>query len=437
MNLNGAIVAAAVFVEASNNANPTFYEGTYGSMSGSNGTTTITINTNALAELHGTNSYTGITKVVGILRVFGAASLSAASTLNSGGSTGDPSTLNLATADNGYTMNQLSIGGTMHFSGPSSGLATITFTNGGNMGVTGSAAIKNLTVSNNVTVIVNGTGTNFNLMSPLTVTNRDIHFDAYGSGAFIFNVPITDVTTNATAIANGNIAGISLYQATANGLVVFNGNNNYQGPTTNNGATLLINGDSSGATNVVVINSGGTLGGSGKIGGATTLNSGAFGTNYYVGAASKLTFTNALTLNGNTMYVGTASALGAGDYLLWTNPAATISGSFNATPVIGGAGLTGTGTIVTTNNNAVILHVVASSGLKPKFGGISKSGTSLTLNVTNGTPNGPWTLLQSTNLTLPLIQWQTNRIGFYDGSGNLTTNILNTATNPLEFYILK
>jgi len=31
----------------------------------------------------------------------------------------------------------------------------------------------------------------------------------------------------------------------------------------------------------------------------------------------------------------------------------------------------------------------------------------------------------------------TNRTGNYDGSGNLTTNILNVATNPAAFYLLK
>jgi hypothetical protein len=31
----------------------------------------------------------------------------------------------------------------------------------------------------------------------------------------------------------------------------------------------------------------------------------------------------------------------------------------------------------------------------------------------------------------------TNTSGFFDGSGNMSTNILNTATNGQEFYILK
>jgi hypothetical protein len=73
----------------------------------------------------------------------------------------------------------------------------------------------------------------------------------------------------------------------------------------------------------------------------------------------------------------------------------------------------------------------------PRITHISLSGTALSLSATNGTPGGPWTLLQSTNVALPLSQWQTNRAGSFDGSGNLSTNIVNTATNRQEFYILK
>ncbi len=61
----------------------------------------------------------------------------------------------------------------------------------------------------------------------------------------------------------------------------------------------------------------------------------------------------------------------------------------------------------------------------------------LTLAATNGTPDGSWILLQSTNAGLPLSQWQTNTMGTFDGSGDLSTNILDTATNGQEFYILK
>ena len=73
----------------------------------------------------------------------------------------------------------------------------------------------------------------------------------------------------------------------------------------------------------------------------------------------------------------------------------------------------------------------------PIIQAISVSGNGVGLRVTNGVPNGTWVLLQSTNLLLPLSQWPTNRTGTYDGGGNLSTNLLNAATNPMIFYRIK
>jgi hypothetical protein len=73
----------------------------------------------------------------------------------------------------------------------------------------------------------------------------------------------------------------------------------------------------------------------------------------------------------------------------------------------------------------------------PHITGIHVSGTALSISATNGKAGGLWILLQSTNVTLPLIQWQTNLTGNFDGGGNLSTNIVNTATNRQEFYIFK
>lgn len=74
----------------------------------------------------------------------------------------------------------------------------------------------------------------------------------------------------------------------------------------------------------------------------------------------------------------------------------------------------------------------------PHLTNIKVSGAGgLTLSATGGTPNGVWVLLQSTNVALPLNQWRTNTTGTFDGSGNLSTNILNATTNPQDFYVLK
>ena len=61
----------------------------------------------------------------------------------------------------------------------------------------------------------------------------------------------------------------------------------------------------------------------------------------------------------------------------------------------------------------------------------------LTISATNGKPGGSWALLQSTNVALPFNQWQTDATGTFDGSGNLSSNILDAVTDTRSFYILK
>jgi len=81
--------------------------------------------------------------------------------------------------------------------------------------------------------------------------------------------------------------------------------------------------------------------------------------------------------------------------------------------------------------------VKVASAAPPQLTGIHLNGTTVSLTATNGSPGANWTLLQSTNLSLPLSQWDSNRIVTFDGSGNLSTNITGTGTNSREFYILQ
>jgi|ERR1017187_4319282 hypothetical protein len=93
-----------------------------------------------------------------------------------------------------------------------------------------------------------------------------------------------------------------------------------------------------------------------------------------------------------------------------------------------------TGSTFTTGSGQII---VGNGQPPPHITSIRLSGTSLSISATNGSTGGSWTLLQSTNLALPLSQWQTTCAGNFDGNGNLSTNIANTTTNGREFYILK
>jgi hypothetical protein len=95
-----------------------------------------------------------------------------------------------------------------------------------------------------------------------------------------------------------------------------------------------------------------------------------------------------------------------------------------------------TGSTVNVGSGQIIVGSIVPPS-SPHITGIHVIGTGLSLSATNGTPGGLWILLQSTNVALPLSQWQTNTAGNFDGSGNLSTNLVNTATNLQEFYILK
>ena len=122
------------------------------------------------------------------------------------------------------------------------------------------------------------------------------------------------------------------------------------------------------------------------------------------------------------------------------------AGNFNYQPASGTVLPVGTNllTVVFTPNNTNyttvtngVPLVVTAAPLSPNITSIGLNGTGLSLAVTNGTPGGAWALLQSTNIALPLNQWPTNLTGTFDDSGNLSTKLLNAATNTQEFYLLK
>jgi fibronectin type 3 domain-containing protein len=95
------------------------------------------------------------------------------------------------------------------------------------------------------------------------------------------------------------------------------------------------------------------------------------------------------------------------------------------------------GSSTQTGDSPEVSATVISSS-PPHITGIQLSGTSLSITATNGTAGGMWTLLQSTNLALPISQWTPVLTNTFDGGGsiNLTTNIVNPA-NPRDFYILE
>ena len=187
-------------------------------------------------------------------------------------------------------------------------------------------------------------------------------------------------------------------------------------PINVNYGTLLLNGNWASEIGTWTVTNGATLGGGGSIGGAVTLLSGALATNI---VTSPLTFSGTLTLNGNAMNVSTLTTLAAGDYLLWTNTSAGITGSF-ASVTVGGAGVSGTPSIVTTASS-VVLHVDAPAG-----------PTTLT-NSLISTVSGPALVLSWPNGQGWLLESQTN--GLSTGLGNnwvTNTGAISPFTNPID-----
>lgn len=92
-----------------------------------------------------------------------------------------------------------------------------------------------------------------------------------------------------------------------------------------------------------------------------------------------------------------------------------------------------------TNNLLVNGTISLPNGAAPKIGSISISNPNIVLNATNGTPNGPITVLTSTNLALLFTQWLVATNGNFDGLGNFSCTITNgfNANSPQRFYLLQ
>lgn len=91
---------------------------------------------------------------------------------------------------------------------------------------------------------------------------------AVAAGTFSFDV--ADVVEGNDLLVSSNIVGGDITKSGA-GTMELTGSNTYAGTTAVTAGTLLINGDNSAATGAVAVDAGATLGGTGTVGGATTI----------------------------------------------------------------------------------------------------------------------------------------------------------------------
>ena len=211
--------------------------------------------------------------------------------------------------------------------------------------------------------------------------------------------------TGATSFGNGDT------RITKQGTSTWslNGTNIYWGTTAISGGTLLVNGNSSGATNTWTLsNAGSTLGGVGIIGGAVTAPANTVLAPGNLGQAGTLTLTNGLTLtSGYLSFILTNQTAGAYSQLFITNGAFSASGT-SQIRLYPATGVISNGTYILISNNVARTgagnFVFAASGATNwNLGGatltLTTNANSVVLNVTggpvsydvwSGTQSGTW-----------------------------------------------
>jgi autotransporter-associated beta strand protein len=230
------------------------------------------------------------------------------------------------------------------------------------------------------------------------------------------------------------------------------GSTGYHGTTTVTGGALLIDGAL--GTNSVTV-TGGILGGTGSVGGPIIIQPG--GALAPGGSLSPLTISNTLTLAGATFIelsqaahtndsVRGLTSVSYGGTLNLTNLSGTLTpadtfklfdasayaGAFAAlSPASPGAGLVW-------NTNTLTGDGTLRIGLaRPAINSVTFNGANLVFAGSNGLPAGTFSVLSSTNATLPLPNWLLLSTGAFDADGFFTyTNSVDPAA-PQQFFILR
>lgn len=291
-----------------------------------------------------------------------------------------------------------------------------------------------------------------------------------------------------TSVFNGSIintgTGVMTVNKVGTGVLTLNGTNTYRGTTKINGGTLALGVNASisnsptinvagGATlDVSVVSggfavvsnqtlSGGTITNSGIINGAVTVSSlgtlspGINSTNF-----GMLTFSNNLTLAGTTIVKATLDGAGTNDVLVVAGNAgyggALVVTNTGVTALTNGtvfhvftvgthSGNFSSVTVVPSITNAIAFDPMAgnvtigavAAPSTPKINSVTLSGGNLILSGTNGTPNGTYTIVASTNVALALSSWTPILTNTFNGSGYFSNSIPVTNTVPKDFFLLK
>jgi hypothetical protein len=236
----------------------------------------------------------------------------------------------------------------------------------------------------------------------------------------------------------------------------------YTGATTVTNASMIVNGSIAAGLGTTV-STGGVLAGTGTINESVNVL-----TDGTVGAGDGAIGT--LTINGNLTNAGTVfmklnkgaatndvlalgtNTLAYGGVLAVSNIAGTLavndsfqlfnagtySGTFaSISPATPGAGLAWDLSSLPTNGKLKVTAGVTPSN--PKITSITASAGNINLSGTNGTANGSYHVIGTTNVAQQLSQWTNVVSGSFDGSGNFSLTITNAVQPgvPRQFFRLE
>lgn len=275
---------------------------------------------------NGRGTYTGVISGTGgvVKTGTGAAGLSGANTYT-GGTTVSEGTLVVTSASlPGDVVNnaiiQFNQNGNGTYAAVITGTGSLLKTGTGNLGLTGLNNYSGGTTISEGKLFV----TTASLPTGAVVNNATLQFNQTTTGSF-----------------TGTISGSGTVVKGGGGSMNFTGNNTYTGTTELLGGSLFIEGDQRSAVGNVNVGSGATLGGTGVIGGNTTVFTGGrhrIGSTLGNDLTGEQTFANSLTyqsgstafwrLEDNTIASGDRAVVGT---VLTVDPAAVFNLRFNAT----------------------------------------------------------------------------------------------------------
>jgi fibronectin-binding autotransporter adhesin len=214
----------------------------------------LTLNGESLTNVSGNNTYSGPVTAAASSRIFVTSG-----TLTLSNTIGQSSSSNAITfSGDGVTLISGNLGAglpSLDINGKASDVPTVILT-GSNANFTGTVGVQKGTLQ------LGDGGTTGSL--PVSGAFN------IGSGAR-FIVKQSDTVTQGTDFS-GTLNGLGSFTQAGSGATILNLANSYTGTTNVDAGTLIINGNQAAATGAVTVANGATLGGSGVIGGAVTVN---------------------------------------------------------------------------------------------------------------------------------------------------------------------